>query len=219
MWPQTKAEINKTCLGLHVCDKREVWVNRCWLTSLGVLWAAHKKIHCSVAVIWVQVSGWHSLWRRKDEHQHSSDLTFEAVIVFALSRLLMYLLQSFKPLKCSLFGYRLWYWDKNLSDRSSSHQNISNCTSIDHWPVVLQLIHWAPDRTAYKQETRARLEQMHTSDSCFSNHVSGLQLFWGHQHSDHLYTTSMEPTCLTQSVVRHLRQTTDPNTFMTITGA
>ena len=29
-------------------------------TSLGVLWAAQRKIHCSVAVIWVQVSGWHS---------------------------------------------------------------------------------------------------------------------------------------------------------------
>lgn len=37
------------------------------LASLGVLWAAQRKIHCSVAVIWVQVSGWHSLWRTGDK--------------------------------------------------------------------------------------------------------------------------------------------------------
>ena len=30
--------------------------------SFGVLWAAHKKIHWSVAVICVQDSGWHSFW-------------------------------------------------------------------------------------------------------------------------------------------------------------
>lgn len=50
-------------------DSRGLWLQHCWLASLGVLWAAHKKIHCSVAVIWVQVSGWHSLWKSRDKHQ------------------------------------------------------------------------------------------------------------------------------------------------------
>lgn len=47
---------------------QSVGSNRAGLTSLGVLWAAHKKIHCSVAVICVQVSGWHSLCRSQDKH-------------------------------------------------------------------------------------------------------------------------------------------------------
>lgn len=51
------------------------WVVWKPITSLGVLWAAHRKIHCSVAVIWVQVSGWHSLWGTTNQH-HYTKFTF-----------------------------------------------------------------------------------------------------------------------------------------------
>ena len=50
---------------LHSCDITVIAVYHIHLavillTSLGCLWAAHRKIHWSVAVIWVQVSGLHS---------------------------------------------------------------------------------------------------------------------------------------------------------------
>ena len=38
------------------------WCGARWIhTSLGVLWAAHRNIHCSVAVICEHWSGWHSV--------------------------------------------------------------------------------------------------------------------------------------------------------------
>lgn len=43
------------------------------LTSFGVLWAAQRKIHCSVAVIWVHVSGWHSLCQNKSLKEKEGD--------------------------------------------------------------------------------------------------------------------------------------------------
>lgn len=59
------------------------WVVWKSITSLGVLWAAHRKIHCSVAVIWVQVSGWHSLWGTTKQH-HYTKFTFNFFFFHAL---------------------------------------------------------------------------------------------------------------------------------------
>lgn len=60
--------------------------------SFGVLWAAHKKIHCSVAVIWVQVPGWQCACKRTakpfNSMQNCLQKEFEIIIatIFILRR-------------------------------------------------------------------------------------------------------------------------------------
>jgi len=60
-------------------------------TSLGVLCAAHKKIHCSVAVICVQVEGVQSDWRKNNQH-----------VLYELGQKLLSLAKSYSKRHCPL---------------------------------------------------------------------------------------------------------------------
>jgi len=60
-------------------------------TSLGVLCAAHKKIHCSVAVICVQVEGVQSDWRKNNQH-----------VLYELGHKLLSLAKSYSKRHCPL---------------------------------------------------------------------------------------------------------------------